>query len=160
MPNLHRKIQNRSKKGLLYWKTGRILQKLNGTLGKTPKLKWKIQNSSKKTQKLRQKTQGFSKSTWSTCWKLIQKKAGLTPRLVVWKTWFYLFSIFERCSYFFQDKEANYFVNQLLIQAFFHRFCGFKNNRISETLSLGEKSLSLAKNPFILMGEIWNFPWV
>ena len=106
MPNLHRKIQNRSKKGLLYWKTGRILQKLNGTLGKTPKLKWKIQNSSKKTQ-------GFSKSTWSTCWKLIQKKAGLTPRLVVWKTWFYLFSIFERCSYFFQDKEANYFVNQL-----------------------------------------------
>jgi len=33
---------------------------------------------------------------------------------------------------------------------FFHRFCGFKKNRISETLSLGEKSLSLAKNPFIL----------
>ena len=43
-------------------------------------------------------------------------------------------------------------------QGFFHRFCGFKNNRISETLSLGEKSLSLAKNPFIFMGEIWNFP--
>ena len=41
---------------------------------------------------------------------------------------------------------------------FFHRLCGFENNRISETLSLGEKSLSLAKNPFILMGEIWNFP--
>ena len=40
---------------------------------------------------------------------------------------------------------------------FFHRFCGINNNRISETLSLGEKSLSLAKNPFILMGEIWNF---
>ena len=33
----------------------------------------------------------------------------------------------------------------------FYRFCGFKNNRISETLSL-------AKNPFILMGEIWSFP--
>ena len=79
----------------------------------------KLQNSSEKfktqAKKLRQKTQGFSKSTWSTCWKLIQKKAGLTPRLVVWKTWFYLFSIFERCSYFFQDKEANYFVNQLPI---------------------------------------------
>ena len=41
---------------------------------------------------------------------------------------------------------------------FFHRFCSFKNNRISETLSLGEKSLNLAKNAFILMGEIWNFP--
>ena len=37
---------------------------------------------------------------------------------------------------------------------FFHRFCGFKNNRISETLSLGEKFVSLAKNPFILMEEI------
>ena len=45
-------------------------------------------------------------------------------------------------------------------QAFFHRFCGFKNIRMSETLSLGEKSLSLAKNPFILMGKIWNFSWV
>ena len=41
---------------------------------------------------------------------------------------------------------------------FFHRFRGFENNRISETLSLGEKSLSLEKNPFIFMGEIWNFP--
>ena len=30
---------------------------------------------------------------------------------------------------------------------FFHRICGFKNNRISKTLSLGEKSLSLAENP-------------
>ena len=28
-------------------------------------------------------------------------------------------------------------------QAFFHRFCGFQNNRISETLSLGEKSLRI-----------------
>ena len=27
-----------------------------------------------------------------------------------------------------------------LVQAFFHRFCGYKNNRISENLSLGEKS--------------------
>ena len=44
------------------------------------------------------------------------------------------------------------------VRLFFHRFCGFENNRISETLSLGEKSLSLAKNPFIFMGEIWNFP--
>ena len=50
MPNLHTKIQNTSKKGLLYWKTHRILQKLNGTLRKTKKLKWKSQNSSKKTQ--------------------------------------------------------------------------------------------------------------
>jgi len=44
------------------------------------------------------------------------------------------------------------------LMLFFYRFCGFKDNRISETLSLGEKSLSLAKNLFILMGEIWNFP--
>ena len=36
---------------------------------------------------------------------------------------------------------------------FFHRFCGFNNNRISEPLSLGETSLSLAENPFILMWE-------
>ena len=42
------KIQNRSKKGLLYWKTCRILQKFNGTLRNTQKLKWKIQNSNKK----------------------------------------------------------------------------------------------------------------
>ena len=34
---------------------------------------------------------------------------------------------------------------------FFHRFCGFENNRISEILSLGEKSLSLAK--------ILSFSW-
>ena len=39
---------------------------------------------------------------------------------------------------------------------FFHRFCDFKLNRISETLSLEEKSLSLAKNPFILMGGNWD----
>ena len=31
---------------------------------------------------------------------------------------------------------------QPLHQVFFHRFCGFMNNRISETLSLGEKSFS------------------
>jgi len=37
-------------------------------------------------------------------------------------------------------------------QAFFHRFCGFENNRISETLSLGEKSLSLAN-------KILSFSW-
>ena len=29
---------------------------------------------------------------------------------------------------------------------FFHRFCDFKLNRISETLSLEEKSLSLGKS--------------
>ena len=48
MPNLHTKIQNTSKKTLLYWKTCRFLQKLNGTLQK-------IQNSSKKTWKLKKK---------------------------------------------------------------------------------------------------------
>ena len=32
---------------------------------------------------------------------------------------------------------------------FFHRFCGNKHNRISETLSLGAKSLSLAENPWV-----------
>ena len=41
-----------------------------------------------------------------------------------------------------------------LKQAFFHRFCDNKHNRFSENLSLGEKSLSLGKNPFIFMGEI------
>ena len=53
MPNLHTKIQNRSIKGLLYWKTCRILQKLNGTHRKTQvknsKLKQKnLKNSGKK----------------------------------------------------------------------------------------------------------------
>ena len=46
-----------------------------------------------------------------------------------------------------------------LVQTYF--FTGFPasiESGISETLSLGEKSLSLAKNPFIFMGEIWNFP--
>ena len=33
----------------------------------------------------------------------------------------------------------------------FHRFCSFKLYRISETISLGEKSLSLCKNPLILV---------
>ena len=36
----------------------------------------------------------------------------------------------------------------------FHRFCAFKHIRITETLSLEEKSLSLGKNPLIFMGEI------
>ena len=40
----------------------------------------------------------------------------------------------------------------VVIEAFCHRFCGFNNNLISETVILEEKSLSLAKNPFILMG--------
>ena len=41
-----------------------------------------------------------------------------------------------------------------LFQAFFQRFRSFKINRISETVSLGEKTLSLAKNPFILTGTL------
>ena len=49
-------------------------------------------------------------------------------------------------SYSFSEGKSN---DKLEYMAgFFRRFCGFKNNRISETLSLGEKSLSLAKNPF------------
>ena len=47
------------------------------------------------------------------------------------------------------------------MQAYF--FTGFPasiESGISETLSLGGKFLSLAENPFIFMGEIWNFPWV
>ena len=57
-------------------------------------------------------------------------------------------------------KAATFLLSCLRPKAgFFHRFCCFKKNRISETLSLGEKSLSLAKYPFILMEEIWNFPW-
>ena len=46
-----------------------------------------------------------------------------------------------------------------LRQAYF--FTGFPasiESGISETLSLGGKFLSLAENPFIFMGEIWNFP--
>jgi len=59
-----------------------------------------------------------------------------------------------------KKNACNTYRSVQLKQAFFHRFCGIKNNRISETMSLGEKSLSLAKYPFILMEEIWNFPWV
>ena len=47
-----------------------------------------------------------------------------------------------------------YFIGKQGLRQLFHRFCGFKNNRISNTLSLGEKTLSLAKNPFILSGEM------
>jgi len=45
------------------------------------------------------------------------------------------------------------------VQAYFFTvFPALIESGISETLNLGEKSLSLAKNPFIFMGEIWNFP--
>ena len=56
--------------------------------------------------------------------------------------------------------KGHIFCQKAFTSGFFHRFCGFKNNRTYETLSLGEESLSLVKNPFIFMGEIWNFPWV
>ena len=47
----------------------------------------------------------------------------------------------------------------LLTQAYFFTvFPALIESGISETLSLGEKSLSLAKKPFILMEEIWIFP--
>ena len=55
MPNLHTKIQNRSKKGLLYWKTCRILQKLNGTHRK------KTKNSSEKFKTQPKKLKNSSK---------------------------------------------------------------------------------------------------
>ena len=40
--------------------------------------------------------------------------------------------------------------HEALEQAFFHRFCGIKKNRISETLSLGEKKI----DTFNLQGRI------
>ena len=45
-----------------------------------------------------------------------------------------------------------------ILRRVFHRFCGFKNRRISETLSLGEKSLSLAKKPSHFDGRNLEFP--
>ena len=50
-------------------------------------------------------------------------------------------------------------ISKSVTQAYF--FTGFPasiESGISETLSLGGKFLSLAENPFIFMGEIWNFP--
>ena len=40
------------------------------------------------------------------------------------------------------------------IAGFFHRYFDFKHNRISETLSLEDKLMSLGKSPLIFMGEI------
>ena len=57
--------------------------------------------------------------------------------------------IFERCLFNVLPLKQAYF---------FTVFPALIESGISETLSLGEKSLSLAKNPFIFMGEIWNFP--
>ena len=54
----------------------------------------------------------------------------------------------------------NWFKNNTCRPGFFHRFLRLQTQQNFQNLSLGEKSLSLEKYPFILMGEIKKSTWV